>query len=134
MSNFANLVSQINNASKRGRPFVKVSTNTFLESILMALYKHQFIGSFTINKQKNQAIIFFRYKQGHSAFSEIKLFSTPGRMLSLTMHKFVLKSKKRFQEYFFFTTGYGIKVYNSFDIVFLKKNISLGFLLFSVRA
>lgn len=133
MSNFTYLVSQLNNASRRGRPFVKVPTNIFLESILTALYKHQFISSFTISKQQKQAIIFFRYKQGQSAFSEIKLFSTPGRMLSLTQHKFFLKSKKRFQEYFFFTSCHGIRVYNYFDIVFFKNNISLGFLLFSVR-
>lgn len=133
MTNFAILASQLNNAVKRGRSSVVMPTNKFIESILSALHKHQFISSFCVDQIGKNVTIYFRYKAGHGCFSEVKLFSTPSRMLPINKHRLSIIMRKRFQEYFFFTTPKGVKVYTFFDLFFLKESVSLGFLLFSVR-
>lgn len=131
MNNFAIFIGQLNYATKQRKSFLVVPTNKFLESIAQSLYKHQFIKSFFV--KNNKITIFFRYKQGKSVFSEINLISAPSRMLSFNKHRLLNFMKKNFQEYFFFTTPCGIRVYTFFDLYFLKENSFLGFLLFSIR-
>lgn len=84
----ADLVIRIKNGYMADRESIVVPFSKLNESILVKLKKLNYIGEYTVEGEvvKNFTVN-LKYDDGVSAFTDVKIFSTPGRRWYTTYHE-----------------------------------------------
>ena len=83
----ADLVIRLKNGYMSGRETIGVPFSKLNESILTKLKKLNYIQEYAVEGEKVKHItVTLKYDEGISAFTDVKIFSTPGRRWYTTYH------------------------------------------------
>ena len=98
-------ISQINNGIKNKWPYVYVSYNVFVGTLLKSFYNYGVIDGFFYDKTKpltKNCCVFLKYHKGVSLINKIIVYSSPGNSYYLKKKKNYKFNEKRSKKYFFF--------------------------------
>jgi len=73
----------IKNAGMARKEITIITNNKINVDLVTLLYKEGFLQSFTVNEKQNTITIFLRYGNNKNVFKELKLVSTPSRLIYL---------------------------------------------------
>ena len=119
----ANFLIKLKNASLVNKEVLTVQLESMSLKIVSILYKEGFVQSFLVNEDKKQILIYLRYSFNKNVLKNIKIVSSPSKLLYIKYKELTRISNKN--TFILVSTTLGLKTFLE-----CKKNHLGGKILF----